>query len=339
MNTTSLPVTLNRAGDAAFALPSDGWVQLAPYGEVAAPMRLPSGGEVTITQVLNRAAAEVIAAKFRETSAQPNFPGMLVDFDHFSHDEDKGTRAAGWIEQVEARDDGLWGRVKFSASGKAALEGGDYRLFSPVLGFAPRDYAAGEKVAPVVLLRGALTNDPRFKGMVPVSNRDSLSAQENQNNHSTTMDYKAKLLALLGLAATATDAEIESALTPATENMAAGKKLPEVQNRVTALEKQLVEHDLDKAGLQGEARTAAAVLLTKNRDEGLAFIAALGKQGSGYAPVHNRDGKRPPGQSAATADKAAQIEAKVQAYRTANRCTYEQAHAAVRKAEPALFTA
>jgi phage I-like protein len=338
MNTTSLPITLNRASDAAFALPTDGWVQLAPYGELAAPMRLPGGGEVTITQVLDRESAEVIAEKFRASAAQPNFPGMLVDFDHFSHDDDKSTRAAGWIEEVEARDDGLWGRVKFSASGRAALEGGDYRLFSPVLGFAPRDYREGEKVAPVVLLRGALTNDPRFKGMLPIANRDqSLSAQENQNN--TTMDYKAKLLALLGLAATATDAEIESALTPATDNMAAGKQLPEVKNRLVALEKQLVEHDLDKAGLQGEARTAATALLTKNRDEGLAFIAALGKQGSGYAPVHNRDGKRPPGGHAPAADKLSQAEAKVQAYRTANRCTYEQAHAAVRAAEPALFTA
>jgi phage I-like protein len=340
MNTTSLPITLNRGTDAAFALPADGWVQLAPYGEVAAPMRLPGGEEVTITQVLNRETAEVIAAKFRATAAQPNFPGMLVDFDHFSHDEDKGTRAAGWIEEVEARDDGLWGRVKFSASGKTALEGGDYRLFSPVLGFAPRDYKEGERVAPVVLLRGALTNDPRFKGMLPVSNRDqSLSASENQTTHNaTTMDYKAKLLAILGLAATATDAEIESALTPATENMAAGKQLPEVKNRVTALEKQLVEHDLDKAGLQGEARTAATTLLTKNRDEGLAFIAALGKQGSGYTPVHNREGKRAPAADQGKPSKADQAEGEIRSYRTANRCTYEHAEDAVRRAKPELFT-
>ncbi|MCS6274525.1 MAG: hypothetical protein H2169_09300 [Opitutus sp.] len=334
MHTTSLPITLNRSGDAAFTLPADGWVHLAPYGEQPAPMQLPGGREVAIVQVLDRAAADGLAARFRESAAAVNFPGLLVDFDHFSHDTDKSTRAAGWIEEVAARDDGLWGRVKFSASGKAALEGGDYRLFSPVLGFAPGNYTPGARVTPVALLRGALTNDPRLKGMVPISNRLS-----PESSH--TMDYKAALLTQLGLPPDSTDEAIQAAITSQMNEVESRKTaLGTAHNRITALETELIGHDLDRAGLQGEARTAATALLTKNRTEGLAFIAALGKQGSGYAPVHNRNGKQAPSFTPGaddTGDLGEKRRKAIGEHQIANRCSYDVAFHAVRAAQPALF--
>jgi phage I-like protein len=315
-----------------FEIPADGWVQIAPYAEILAPLSRPGAEPVPVMQVMDRATAERIATRFRdEAAAQANFPGLLVDFDHFSHDEDKSTRAAGWIDQVEAREAGLFAHVRFSASGQAALEGGDYRLFSPVLAFEAREYRPGERVRPMALLRGALTNDPRFKGMIPLANRAATFPTQ------TTMDYKAKLLQLLGLPETSDDAAIEAALAPATENMAAGKKYPETANRLTALEAQLVESDLDKAGLQGEARAAAKVVLTKNRDEGLAFLAALAKPGSGYQVTHNRGAARLPSADKKTGDKSAERDAAVSAYRTANRCDFTTAWNAVRAAKPDLF--
>ena len=316
MNTTALPRTLNRdAATGAFQIPADGWLQLVPLGEIAAPMEISRGGkteEVEIRQIVSAQTVNRLVAEFKAEAAKPNFPGLLVDFDHFSNDPEKTSRAAGWIEEVAARDDGLWGRVRFSASGKAAVEGGDFRLFSPVLGFPPRSYKAGEVVEPAVLLRGALTNDPRYKGMVPVSHRDTPSPSQPMNK-----ELVIALLAALGqtVAADASPEAFDAAIKSATEK-AGGMKNEHAQtmSRVTQLEKDLVESDLDKAGLQGTARDAARPILTKNRAEGLAFIAALGAgkaAGDDYAVTHNRGTARAPaaGADQTAEEKAAEVRA------------------------------
>lgn len=341
MNTTSLPFVLNRSGE--FKVPEDGWFHLAPFGEIRAPMAIPGQEEeVEIVQVINRDVVDAIVERFNAEASAPNFPGVLVDYDHFSSDEDKPSRAAGWIEKVEARETGLWGQVRFSAGGKAALEGGEYRLFSPTLGFIPKKYAKGERVFPAALLRGALTNDPRFKGMVPLSNRQGSLATTRNAQSAATMDYKSELLKLLGLAATATDADVTAALSARnTEAENRKTELAAAQNRAAKLEADLIEHDLDKAGLSGDARTAAKTLLTKNRDDGIAFLATLSKPESGYQPIHNRSTARTPaaGSGRVAADaKDSQRTAAVQAYQTANRCSFDEAWNAVRAEKPALFT-
>lgn len=338
MKTHGHAIILNRD----FKLPEDGWYQVAPYGEIRAPMEIEGRDEpVEVVQVLNRAAAERIVARFREEAKQPNFPGLLIDYDHFSHDTEKSSAAAGWMVELEAREDGLWAKHRWSDEGETALKGGRYRLFSPVFGFAPRTYQRGERVEPAALLRGALTNDPRFKGMVPLSHRQG---EPLASTHSTgdTMDYKAKLLALLGLPATATDAEIEAALGTAGETMNKGKSYDSVKNRADQLEAQQIERDLDDAGLQGEARESAKVVLTKNRAEGVKLLAALKKPESGYTRTHNRGSAKPPG-AAATEDAATKAE-EARAARIANRAAqiqrerklpYSTAWAQAEAAEPA----
>jgi phage I-like protein len=331
-------LTLNRAeagGDARFALPADGWFQIARTGNVEKSLDLPGPKKesVRVRQVIDVADMESIVARFRQQAAAPQFSGLLVDFDHFSADEDKSTRAAAWIENVECRGSELWAQMRLSASGRAALEGGDYRHFSPVLGFVPRKYTEGETVHPAALLGGAITNQPTFRGMVPLSNRqDSATTPEI-----TTMDYKAKLLALLGLPDTATDADIDAALAPATENMQNGKKFPETKCRLEKLEAAQIDTDLDGHGLKGEAREKWRVALTKNRDEGLALLATLGSDGSGYARTHNRDTAKAPAGGSAEKSLDERRSSAVEEYRTKNRCTFQAAWDAVRAASPALF--
>lgn len=337
---TSVPFVLNRAGD--FRAPQDGWIQLVPIGRVKAPLQVPgSEEEIEVLQVVDRMDAETLATKFRIQAAAPNFPGLLIDFDHFSHDKDKSTRAAGWIEEAEVRDDGLWGRVRFSATGKASVEGGDYRLFSPVLGYEARVYQPGEEVRPKILLRGALTNDPRFKGMVPLSNRqDSPAASKNRN---TTMDYKSVLIGLLGLAAAATDAEIQAAADgKKTESENRKSELLAAQNRAATAEASLIEHDLDKAGLQGEARNAAKALLVKNRNEGLAFLVAIGKPESGYKVTHNRAAVPTSQTSKAASDdeaRAARIANRATEIQRTEKISYSQAFSKAESEAPAATTA
>lgn len=334
----SLALTLNRAEaaatDARFALPADGWFQIARPGSMRKTLDLPDGKSVEITQQVDAADFDQIVGRFRELAAAPNFAGLLVDFDHFSCDDDKSTRAGAWIEAVDRRGDELWAQLRLSASGRAALEGGDYRHFSPVLGFVPKRYQPGEIAHPQALLGGAFTNQPTFRGMVPLSNRqDSATTPEI-----TTMDYKAKLLALLGLPDTATDADIEAALAPATENMQNGKKFPETKCRLEKLEALQIDRDLDSAGLQGEARECWKVALTKNRDEALPLLSALGKDGSGYARTHNREqAKTPPAGGKSEPSISARRDAAVAEYRTKNSCGFQQAWDATRDAHPELF--
>ena len=113
--------------DKDFMLAGDGWVQVTPCGE------FPLAG-VGVTQVLDRKACDRMASAFAAQKADrgENFPGLMVNFDHFSLDTGKPSEAAGWITGLEARDDGLWARVRWTDSGLAAVTGGRYRLLSPV---------------------------------------------------------------------------------------------------------------------------------------------------------------------------------------------------------------
>jgi hypothetical protein len=148
-----------------FVLAGDGWVQVTPCGEY------PHKG-AGVTQVIDRASCDAMVSDFNARKAAENFPGVLVDFDHFSLDTDKPSEAAGWISELEARDDGLWARVRWSDAGLSAVTGGRYRLLSPVFRHPGGTEDLGEgRVRPVVLESVALTNEPNIKGGRPIANR------------------------------------------------------------------------------------------------------------------------------------------------------------------------
>ena len=149
----------------------DGWFHIAPHGTFPHP-----NGAL---QVIDAEACEAMLRTFNEEARQPNFPGLLVDFDHFSHDPAHPTTAAGWIGALEHRDDGLYARIRWSDLGHQALTGGRYRLASPVWNRADCDQwtAPAPDGRDVVHLRPrrldrlALTNDPNLPGLAPLSNR------------------------------------------------------------------------------------------------------------------------------------------------------------------------
>lgn len=305
---------------------------------------MPGGQKVVIRQVVEPADFATIENRFKAWAAEPGFAGLLVDFDHESSDTSKSTRAGAWINNIERRADGaeLWAQLRLTSSGQAALAGGDFRHFSPVLGFPPRTYNAGEEAHPIALLGGAFTNQPTFRGMLPLSNRQGDPATTQPAIRTMNKELVIALLAALGqsVAADAAPEAIDAALKAATTAAKSSKEeMAATTNRLKQLEAEQIQRDLDAAGLQGDARKTAEGFLTKNRAEGLAFIAALGKDGSGYARTHNRAGADTPDANAAKGAEqaAADFEAKVTAYKTSNRCTYQQAHAAVKAAEPALY--
>ncbi len=117
---------------------------------------------------------------------------LPVDWEHGQHRKaPKGERAdaAGWIKEIALRDGSLFGRVEWTAEGRASVESGAYRYLSPAF-----DY--NRETLEVIRVNGAgLVNRPAF--VMP-----ALAGQEE-----STMIKK--ILAALGLAA---DASEEKAL-------------------------------------------------------------------------------------------------------------------------------
>jgi phage I-like protein len=149
--------------DNSFVLAADGWVQISPLGDF-------NHAGAGVTQVIDCEACDRIAADFNGRKSDANFPGVLVDFDHFSLDTEKSSEAAGWISDLESRHTGLWARVRWSDAGLSAVQGGRFRLMSPV--FPPPSACedlGGGKIRPVMLVSVALTNEPNIKGGRPLT--------------------------------------------------------------------------------------------------------------------------------------------------------------------------
>jgi len=86
---------------------------------------------------------------------------LVVDYEHQSLNGGRAP-AAGWIKELEARDDGLWARIEWTAQAQEYLRQKEYRYFSPVLKLDP------ETRKPLALLQVALTNVPAMKGVSPL---------------------------------------------------------------------------------------------------------------------------------------------------------------------------
>ncbi|WP_234831207.1 phage protease [Rhodopseudomonas palustris] len=99
--------------------------------------------------------------------------------------------ARGWMTELQARDDGIWAKVEWSAPGAALMADHAYRFISPVF----TTDAAGNVQR---LLRAALTNTPNLRGMAALNSRQE----------PTPMDLLAQLRQLLGLPEAASESEV-----------------------------------------------------------------------------------------------------------------------------------
>lgn len=108
--------------------------------------------------------------------------------------EGRPAPARGWIVAMEARADGIWGRVEWTGEGKRLVDDHAYRGFSPVI--------VSEKATGKVLriLRGALTNDPNL----------TLTTLHNREND---MTFLVKLRQALGLKDDAAEDAVLAAVT------------------------------------------------------------------------------------------------------------------------------
>lgn len=148
---------------------------------------------------------------------------LVVDYEHqsiWAPVTGKAAPAAGWVDRMEIRADGLWGHVRWNAPAAAHIRAREYRYLSPVLSFHHIDERSGAD-AGTVLPSVALTNTPFLDA--------ALHAVAARSSHGAPLMRKifALCLALLGISASpedATEDQVKSAITDLTTRFDAACK-------------------------------------------------------------------------------------------------------------------
>ena len=97
--------------------------------------------------------------------------GMPIDENHAidtAMQNGTGAPARGWIKELQARADGLWGRVEWTRAGKELLADRAYRGISPVF-----NHLTDKTITRV--LRASLTNKPNLKGLVALNTESAMN--------------------------------------------------------------------------------------------------------------------------------------------------------------------
>ena len=319
-----------------FALPIDGWYHLAPRGRFSGTDDL---SDKPVIQLLDDEAFDAILADFNQQASAENFSGILIDYDHFSSDPDKTSEAAGWITELQIREDGLWFRVRWSQVGESNLKSGCYRFISPVFGGA---YTDKETARPVQLLRAGLTNDPNFKTLRPLSNR----AKETQEPEPKDQTMK-KLLELLGLSPEASEdaacEKVKALQTQAADAVTLENRATKAEGELSVVKTAALKSDADVFCTENEAlienRDAVHAQYLKDPDGTKALFGGMKPASAAHTTLHNRQKKNDDKTKPESKTNADALEGKVQEYKGTNRCTYMQAHDAVSRANPELLKA
>jgi len=220
----------------------------------------------------------MVAAFENARATSGNFPGLLIDFDHFSLDAEKRSEAAGWITDLKFvppssgnNPAGLYVSIRWSDIGEAAVKGGRYRFLSPVWAKGDCEDLGGNRFRPVHLLNAAVTNDPNLKGILPLSNRSPGAPFDftplNRNRVVTKEKSMQSILeALLNKLNLPADTA-EGAILTALENMTPPADVQALINRAEAAESEL--SGLKTAQLEADAAAfiEAHVAVIENRAE------------------------------------------------------------------------
>lgn len=310
--------------NSAQTLPENGTtkVQIAPFGEFKGVMNMPGGKTKPFMQQLDKAAFERILTAWNAKGA----PELLVDVDHGSCNHDGSTRAFAWASNLRIEDDGLYADFKFTEEGAKAVNAREYRFVSPV-------FDVGENGAILALDSIALTNRPNLPVSCVLNSSESGVINVEDKKEPPEMD---ELKTLLGLAAEATPEDV----------VAAVKALKKERDdaKAAALNSE-AEKCADENKDKIENRQAFVDLYVKNgKETALAFLGAIKSPvAPNAAPTAKRisaNSAQTPKTTVTTGDEHAKIAARnsaVNAYRAAHKCSFQNAWAACRAADPETF--
>jgi len=332
-----------------FEHPDDGWYQIEAKG-------LHPNARAKIVQVIDDKAIKSIATNFNSSAkagALRHGREMLIDHEHFKHDEEKETIAYGWMAESQGREDGIYARNRWTKTGQPAVDGGDYRFFSteydhndpenyetvPPSEIPPairNKYKDWKFIRPLVLTGLTLTNQFNNRGQKPITNRNTLpdNPADSPTGEQVDIQNKIKMKSIatrLGLSPDASEeallGELGKIFNRATTAEGQIKPLTDenviLKNRVGELLGEQIDADLDGHGIKDEAiRGKLKPVLTgmKNREERVEFLGLMNKGGGGKEvkkPLTNRGGAQTPDGSA---PKAADEESeKAKALKIKNR--------------------
>lgn len=154
---------------------------------------LPAGGKVTTVD--GRGPYTVGDYHALMAASLPEGEKLVLDENHatdLAAPKGMPAPARGWIVELQFRDgSGVWGRVEWTEEGRKLAPA--YRGVSPAI-------AHRKDKSIVAIKRASLVNQPNLEGLT------ALHAEENE------MDFKAKLIAALGLGEDADDEAILAAV-------------------------------------------------------------------------------------------------------------------------------
>ncbi|MGZ8940376.1 MAG: phage portal protein family protein, partial [Limisphaerales bacterium] len=142
-----------------FTVLQEEWVQLSPYGDFPHARGL---------QRVDRVAAELMVTQFHSFRGRVGrlFGGVPFYVGHPdlpASSELVDRKAYGWIMEVEAREDGFYGRVKWSEAGLALLRNAHFKFLSPFWEAREIGQESGRRIyRPVALISAGLTNQPNI---------------------------------------------------------------------------------------------------------------------------------------------------------------------------------
>lgn len=167
------------------------WIHLFPYGEFSAR---DGRGPWRITN-----PDQVIAA----STAYANGRAIPVDYDHALVAAASAARtpapAAGWINRLVSRDDGIWGLAEWTPKASAQLRAKEYRFISPVFRHSKDGDVSRLECA-------ALTNQPALTQLT------AICSMERSKVTPELEEFCGLLKPLLGLTGAAGPDEIVAAL-------------------------------------------------------------------------------------------------------------------------------
>lgn len=206
------------------------WFQtFPPYG------RYPVGGIIPGAPegaefVFDEAAAKSIIENFRAEAKKTDWPGILVDREHFSADREKTSDAMAWAKDIRQEADGsIWTRWEFTAPGKELWEGKVLINRSPLFACA-KD---GKTYHPLALKSIGMTNTPHF---TELSTLAAARAAE-VNNHEGEIHMQ-KILEALGLQEGASEDDALTAIQGLKDKASAAEaKATDAENKKTEAEK------------------------------------------------------------------------------------------------------
>ncbi len=203
------------------------WVHLLPAGEVATEDRRGPYHVGDLHQLVANSADGAIRLPIDENHATD-----------LAAPKGLPAPARGWIVDLQARADGIWGRVEWTGAGRELVETHAYRALSPVI--------LHDKAKRVIrILRASLVNRPNLRGLAALN-------QENDD-----MSFQERMAELLGLGADASETAIQTAL----ETLTGGPDAMALQSQLTEIGTALGVAD------GGDILAAAKAAATADDDE------------------------------------------------------------------------